>query len=58
VLKDAGMVRAERQGYFIHYAVAPDAAELCEAAIESTFGSKKRDKQCATEKSSARDRRS
>jgi DNA-binding transcriptional ArsR family regulator len=57
VLKDAGLVRAERRGYFIHYTVAPDAAELCMAAIESIFGSKKRSKQCAVEKPSARNRK-
>jgi DNA-binding transcriptional ArsR family regulator len=57
VLKDAGLVRAERRGYFIHYAIVPDAAARCEAAIESTFGSKKGSKQCATEKPNARDQK-
>ncbi|MBN2313634.1 MAG: winged helix-turn-helix transcriptional regulator [Sedimentisphaerales bacterium] len=46
VLKDAGLVRAERRGYFIHYTVVPDAAARCQAAIESLLGSKKGDKQC------------
>ena len=58
VLKDAGLVRAERRGYFIHYTVVPDAAARCEAAIESILGLKKGDKQCAMEKRSARGRKS
>lgn len=58
VLKDAGLVRAQRRGYFIHYAVVADAAARCRAAIESTFGSKKGGKRCATQERSVRDRKS
>ena len=57
VLKDAGIVRAERRGYFIHYVIAPDAAAMCGAAIESTFGSRKGGKRCVTEKPSVTDRK-
>ncbi|MBN2594225.1 MAG: winged helix-turn-helix transcriptional regulator [Sedimentisphaerales bacterium] len=57
VLKDTGLVRAERRGYFIHYTVAPDAAALCATAIESTFGSRRGSKQCATEKPYAKDKK-
>lgn len=58
VLKDAGLVKAERRGYFIHYAVAPDAAAQCKTAIESTFSLKKGPKQYAMEKQSTKDRKS
>ena len=27
ILKDAGLVEPDRRGYFIHYSLAPDAAE-------------------------------
>lgn len=57
VLKDAGLVRAERRGYFIHYVVTPDAAARCAAAIELTFGSNKGDKQCAMEKPNVKNRK-
>jgi ArsR family transcriptional regulator len=57
VLKDAGLVKAERRGYFIHYTVAPDAAARCEKAIESTFGLRKESKQCATEKPNTKDKK-
>jgi len=58
VLKDAGLVKAERQGYFIHYTVAQEAAARCETAIESTFGLKKGSKQYSMEKQSTKDRKS
>ena len=58
VLKDAGLVKAERRGYFIHYTVAQEAAALCESAVESTFGLKKGSKQYAMEKQSAKNRKS
>jgi DNA-binding transcriptional ArsR family regulator len=49
VLKDAGLVKAERRGYFIHYTVAQEAAALCESAVELTFGSRKESKQYSME---------
>ena len=61
ILKDAGLVEPDRRGYFIHYNLAPDAAERCRAVADSLFGSnprsKKGDGRCAAEKRSAKDRR-
>ena len=37
ILKDAGLVEADRRGYFIHYSLAPDAAERCRAVMEFLF---------------------
>ena len=37
ILKDAGLVEPERRGYFVHYSLAPDAAERCRAVMESLF---------------------
>ena len=57
ILKGAGLVEAERLGYFIHYRLAPGAAERCRAAMDSLFKSKEGDKGCAVRKRSARGRR-
>jgi len=39
ILKDAGLVESDRRGYFIHYRVAPSAAERCRKVADSLFGS-------------------
>jgi len=57
ILKDAGLVEADRRGYFIHYSLAPDAAERCRAVLGSLFESKTGDRRCAWEKRSAKGRR-
>jgi DNA-binding transcriptional ArsR family regulator len=58
ILKDVGLVEPDRRGYFIHYSLAPDAAERCRSAMESLFGSKEGAKRCAAARPSARGRRS
>ena len=40
ILKDAGLVESDRRGYFIHYHLAPGAAERCRTVVDSLFGSK------------------
>ena len=57
VLKDAGLVEADRRGYFIHYSLAPDAAGRCQAVMDSLFGSKKGGRRCAAGRRSAKGRR-
>ena len=57
VLRDAGLVEADRRGYFVHYRVTPDAAVRCRAAVESLFGSKEGAKRCAKARRSARGRK-
>jgi ArsR family transcriptional regulator len=37
VLKDAGLVTAERHGTWVHYALAPDARERLKAALLSVL---------------------
>jgi DNA-binding transcriptional ArsR family regulator len=37
ILRDAGLVEADRQGYFVHYGLAPDADEKCRAVLASLF---------------------
>jgi len=44
ILKDAGLVEADRRGYFIHYSIAPDAAERCRITVNSLFGVKSKSK--------------
>jgi ArsR family transcriptional regulator len=56
-LKDAGLVEADRRGYFIHYRLAPGAVERCRAATESLFAAKKGGRRRAPERRSARGRR-
>jgi DNA-binding transcriptional ArsR family regulator len=58
ILRDAGLVEADRRGYFIHYRVTPGAADRCRAAVEGLFVRGKGAKPCAAEKRSARGRRS
>jgi DNA-binding transcriptional ArsR family regulator len=61
ILRNAGLVRSARRGYFIHYRLADDAAERCRNAIESTLGKKsqptKGGAECAAGKRSARGRK-
>ena len=60
-LRDAGLVEADRRGYFIHYSIAPEAAGRCRAAMDALFGIKtglrKGGRQCAAEKRSAKSQR-
>jgi DNA-binding transcriptional ArsR family regulator len=60
ILKDAGLVEPDRRGYFIHYSLAPDAAERCRAVMDSLFKTEaepqKGGRKCAAEKRSAKDR--
>jgi len=62
ILKDAGLVEADRRGYFIHYSLAPDAAERCQAVMASLFGTKtkqkKGDRKCAVVRRTAKGRKS
>ena len=37
VLKDAGLVTAERRGTWVHYALAADARERLSGALQSVF---------------------
>ena len=57
ILRDAGLVEAERRGYFIHYYVAPGAADCCQAAMELIFQSKKGALRCAAERRNAKVRK-
>ena len=54
VLRDAGLVKAERRGQFIHYYLAPGAAARCQAAMGSIFKSKKGAKLCTRRRKAAR----
>ncbi len=38
ILRDAGLVKADRRGYFVHYRVVPGAAERVKYVLESLFG--------------------
>jgi DNA-binding transcriptional ArsR family regulator len=58
LLRDAGLVEPDRRGYFIHYSLAPGAAEHCRAVMQSLFGPKKGGGGCAAERRSAKGRRS
>jgi len=61
ILKDAGLVEPDRRGYFIHYGLAPDAAERCRAVMDSLFatkiGSTKGGRKCAARSRSAKGRK-
>jgi DNA-binding transcriptional ArsR family regulator len=61
ILRDAGLVEPDRHGYFIHYSLAPDAAERCRAVMDSLFGTKtgstKGGRKCAVKERSAKSRR-
>jgi DNA-binding transcriptional ArsR family regulator len=56
VLRDAGLVEADRRGYFIHYRVTPAAAGRCRAALEIIFGPGKGAKRCAATRRRAKGR--
>jgi len=62
ILKYAGLVEPDRRGYFVHYSLAPDAAQRCRAVVDSLFGqktpAKKGGGRCATERRSAKGRKS
>jgi len=58
VLRDAGLVEADRRGYFLHYRVAPAARNRFAAAMEQLFDSKKGARSCAARKRSAKGQRS
>jgi DNA-binding transcriptional ArsR family regulator len=62
ILKDAGLVEPDRRGYYIHYSLAPDAAERCRAVMDSLFstepGPKQGGRKCAAKKRSAKGRKS
>jgi DNA-binding transcriptional ArsR family regulator len=62
ILKNVGLVRSDRRGYFIHYGLAPDIAKRCRAAMDSLCGTKpeprKRGRKCAAERRSAKGRKS
>ena len=58
ILKDAGLVEADRRGYFIHYRLSPYAAGRCRAVMDSLFGSQKKGtRRCAAGKRNAKGRR-
>jgi len=38
ILKDAGIVEADRRGYFVHYSLAPGAHGECREIMDSLFG--------------------
>ena len=40
VLRDAGLVKPDRRGYFIHYSLARDAVERCRKVIDALFRTK------------------
>jgi DNA-binding transcriptional ArsR family regulator len=57
VLRDAGLVEADRRGYYIHYSLTPDARKRCGAIMDSLFGEKEGGKRCAAGRRSAKGRR-
>ncbi len=58
ILRDAGLVQADRRGYFIHYRLAPDAAKRCRAVMDCLFESQKKGTgRCVVESRSAKGRR-
>jgi DNA-binding transcriptional ArsR family regulator len=38
VLRRAGLVVAEKRGYYVHYRLSEHVRDLCEAAISELFG--------------------
>jgi len=40
ILRDAGLVEADRRGYFVHYSLAADAADRCRVVIDTLFAAK------------------
>jgi len=57
VLKDAGLVEADRRGYYIHYSLTPDVRERCLAIMDSLFSAKEGGKRCVPGRRSAKGRR-
>jgi DNA-binding transcriptional ArsR family regulator len=57
VLRDAGLVEAERRGYFTHYSLAPDARERCRSVVNALFGAKEGGRRCAAGRQSAKSRK-
>ena len=57
VLRDAGLVEADRRGYFIHYSLAPDARERCRSIMDSLFSAKEGGRRCAAGRRSATGRK-
>lgn len=61
ILKDAGIVEADRRGYFVHYSLTSDAADRCRSVMESLFATEtttsKGGGQCAAERPGAIDRK-
>jgi DNA-binding transcriptional ArsR family regulator len=57
VLRDAGLVDADRRGYFIHYRLVRGARARCRAALDTLFKPMKRGARCAARKRSVRGRK-
>lgn len=61
ILKDAGLVESDRRGFYVHYSLAPDAADRCRETLASLFEGKaastKGEKACARKRRSARSRK-
>jgi DNA-binding transcriptional ArsR family regulator len=57
VLRSAGLVEAERRGYFIHYRLMPGAAARLKTALAAVLNPKKGAKPCAVRSQCARSRR-
>jgi len=57
VLKDAGLVEADRRGYFTHYSLAPDARVRCQAVMEALFPAKEGGRTCGAGRRSAKGRK-
>jgi len=53
VLREAGLVEAERRGQFVHYRVARDARKRCQYLVLSLFSERKGARRCVVEKQSA-----
>lgn len=54
ILRDAGIVRADRRGYFVHYQLAPDVPARCREVMDRLFGPKTGGKRCAAGRRNAR----
>jgi DNA-binding transcriptional ArsR family regulator len=57
VLRDAGLVEADRRGYFVHYHLAPDADKLCGSVVKHLFEIGKGEKPCVAKRTNARIRK-
>lgn len=62
ILRDAGIAKPDRRGYFTHYSLAPEASGRCLEIMDSLFGKKTEKKEgsstCVTKKPGARSQRS